>query len=40
MGGDRLLNSLLSEIERHEGMVFLATNRPFDLDEGLPSFLP
>ncbi len=35
MGGDRLLNSILSEIERHEGMVFLATNRPFDLDEAM-----
>ena len=33
-GGDRLLNSLLSEIERHEGIVFLATNRPSELDEG------
>ena len=35
-GGDRLLNSLLSEIERHEGIVFLATNRPSELDEGDP----
>jgi SpoVK/Ycf46/Vps4 family AAA+-type ATPase len=26
-GGDRMLNSLLTEIERHEGIVFLATNR-------------
>lgn len=30
-GGDRLLNSLLTEIERHEGIVFLATNRPHEL---------
>ena len=34
-GGDRLLNALLTEIERHEGIVFLATNRPFDLDEAM-----
>ena len=34
-GGDRLLNSLLTEIERHEGIVFLATNRPYDLDEAM-----
>lgn len=26
-GGDRLLNALLTEIERHEGIVFMATNR-------------
>lgn len=35
MGGDRLLNALLTEIERYEGIVFLATNRPFDLDEAM-----
>jgi SpoVK/Ycf46/Vps4 family AAA+-type ATPase len=51
-GGDRLLNSLLTEIEKHEGfltfirfpkqpkyicvgIVFLATNRPYDLDEAM-----
>jgi SpoVK/Ycf46/Vps4 family AAA+-type ATPase len=34
-GGDRMLNSLLTEIERHEGIVFLATNRPYDLDEAM-----
>lgn len=34
-GGDRTLNSLLTEIERHEGIVFLATNRPYDLDEAM-----
>ncbi|KAI9909733.1 hypothetical protein PsorP6_014908 [Peronosclerospora sorghi] len=34
-GGDRLLNALLTEIERYEGIVFLATNRPFDLDEAM-----
>ena len=28
-------NSLLTEIERHEGIVFLATNRPHDLDEAM-----
>src|SRR5690554_1427255 len=35
IGGDRLLNSLLTEIERHQGIVFLATNRPYDLDEAM-----
>ncbi|TMW61087.1 hypothetical protein Poli38472_014548 [Pythium oligandrum] len=35
MGGDRLLNAMLTEIERYEGIVFLATNRPFDLDEAM-----
>lgn len=35
LGGDRLLNALLTEIERYEGIVFLATNRPFDLDEAM-----
>jgi hypothetical protein len=34
-GGDRLLNALLTEIERHEGIVFLATNRPHDIDEAM-----
>ena len=29
------LLSLLTEIERHEGIVFLATNRPHDLDEAM-----
>ncbi|KAJ0393396.1 hypothetical protein P43SY_005410 [Pythium insidiosum] len=35
VGGDRLLNALLTEMERYEGLVFLATNRPFDLDEAM-----
>lgn len=30
-----MLNSLLTEIERHEGIVFLATNRPYELDEAM-----
>lgn len=30
-----MLNALLTEIERHEGIVFLATNRPHDLDEAM-----
>lgn len=30
-----MLNSLLTEIERHQGIVFLATNRPYDLDEAM-----
>ena len=29
------MNALLTEIERHEGIVFLATNRPHDLDEAM-----
>ena len=34
-GGGPLLNSLLCEIERHDGIVFLATNRPSELDEAM-----
>jgi len=34
-GGDKTLNTLLTEIERHEGIVFLATNRPYTLDEAM-----
>jgi SpoVK/Ycf46/Vps4 family AAA+-type ATPase len=34
-GGERVLNALLTEIERYKGTVFLATNHPFDLDEGM-----
>ncbi|KAL3696624.1 hypothetical protein R1sor_010700 [Riccia sorocarpa] len=34
-GGDRMLNSLLTEMERHEGIIMLATNRPLDLDEAM-----
>merc|ERR1712110_1357564 len=26
---------LLTEIERHDGLIILATNRPFDLDEAM-----
>lgn len=33
--GNRLVNMLLSEIERHDGIVILATNRAFDLDEAM-----
>lgn len=29
-GTDRIINSLLIEIEKHEGVVFLATNRYVD----------
>ena len=32
-GGD--INLLLSEIERHDGMIILATNRPHELDEAM-----
>ena len=34
-GGNAQLTALLTEIERHDGMIFLATNRPFDLDEAM-----
>ncbi len=34
-GGSTELTELLTEIERHDGMIFLATNRPFDLDEAM-----
>lgn len=34
-GGDRLLNVMLTEIERHSGIVFLATNRAYELDEAM-----
>ena len=32
-GGSSETTQLLTELERFEGIVFLATNRPFDLDE-------
>lgn len=35
MGSERLLNALLTEIERHEGIVFMATNRPYEIDEAM-----
>ncbi|CAJ1423930.1 unnamed protein product [Effrenium voratum] len=31
----RDVNMLLTELERHDGMIILATNRPFDLDEAM-----
>jgi hypothetical protein len=34
-GGNAQLTELLTEIERYDGMIFLATNRPFDLDEAM-----
>ena len=34
-GSDRLLRAMLQEIERHAGLVFLATNRPAELDEAM-----
>ena len=34
-GGDRLLRAMLQEIEKHSGLVFLATNRPAELDEAM-----
>ncbi|KAJ7523017.1 hypothetical protein O6H91_18G034900 [Diphasiastrum complanatum] len=34
-GSDRLLATLLTEMERHEGIIMLATNRPLDLDEAM-----
>jgi SpoVK/Ycf46/Vps4 family AAA+-type ATPase len=35
LGSDRVLNSLLTEIERYEGIVFMATNRPHEIDEAM-----
>jgi SpoVK/Ycf46/Vps4 family AAA+-type ATPase len=35
MGGSADTTELLTELERFEGIVFLATNRPFDLDEAM-----
>ena len=35
LGSDRVLNSLLTEIERYEGIVFMATNRPYEIDEAM-----
>lgn len=35
LGGDRILNSMLTEIERHDGIVFMATNRPYEIDEAM-----
>jgi len=34
-GGSDQLTLFLTELERFEGIVFLATNRPFDLDEAM-----
>ena len=34
-GGSTETTELLTELERFEGIVFLATNRPFDLDEAM-----
>lgn len=34
-GGDRLLRAMLQEIERYPGIVFLASNRPAEMDEAL-----
>jgi SpoVK/Ycf46/Vps4 family AAA+-type ATPase len=34
-GGSAQLTELLTELERFEGIVFLATNRPYDLDEAM-----
>ena len=34
-GGSVQLTELLTELERFEGIVFLATNRPYDLDEAM-----
>jgi SpoVK/Ycf46/Vps4 family AAA+-type ATPase len=34
-GADRLLRAMLQEIEKCKGLVFLATNRPAELDEAM-----
>ena len=33
--GGHDINMLLTEIERHDGLIILATNRPYDLDEAM-----
>jgi SpoVK/Ycf46/Vps4 family AAA+-type ATPase len=33
--GNASISTLLTEIERHDGMVIMATNRPFELDEAM-----
>jgi SpoVK/Ycf46/Vps4 family AAA+-type ATPase len=33
--GNRGVNQLLTEVERHDGIIIMATNRPFDLDEAM-----
>jgi len=33
--GGREVNLLLTEIERHDGLIIMATNRAFDLDEAM-----
>jgi SpoVK/Ycf46/Vps4 family AAA+-type ATPase len=35
VGGNKILNLLLCELERYNGIVFLATNKPLDLDEAM-----
>jgi SpoVK/Ycf46/Vps4 family AAA+-type ATPase len=34
-GGSSVMTELLTEVERYNGIIFLATNRPFDLDEAM-----
>jgi SpoVK/Ycf46/Vps4 family AAA+-type ATPase len=38
-GGSSDTTELLTELERFEGIVFLATNRPYDLDEAVSGVL-
>ena len=33
--GNLQVNTVLTELERHEGLCILATNRPMDLDEAM-----
>ncbi|KAL5457433.1 hypothetical protein EMCRGX_G034692 [Ephydatia muelleri] len=33
--GGHDVNTLLTEIERHDGLIIMATNRPYDLDEAM-----
>jgi SpoVK/Ycf46/Vps4 family AAA+-type ATPase len=33
--GSHNVNMLLTEIERHDGLIIMATNRPYDLDEAM-----
>lgn len=34
-GGSTVMTEMLTEVERYSGIIFLATNRPFDLDEAM-----
>ncbi len=33
--GSKNVNLILTEIERHDGLVLMATNRPHEMDEAM-----